>query len=96
MQVKRFTVLRSPFVLKKAREQFEMRTFARLICVYNTDPERVDYFLKHVKKNLDAHANLTVTHFSYEELPPMVSSATASTAAPWASAAATQTASASA
>jgi len=39
VQIKKFTVLRSPHVNKKAREQFEIRTYTRVIQVrtYNNN-----------------------------------------------------------
>jgi small subunit ribosomal protein S10 len=33
-RIERYTVLRSPFVNKKSREQFEMRTHKRIIDIY--------------------------------------------------------------
>ena len=38
----RYTVLRSTFVHKDAREQFEMRTHKRLIDILNPTPKTVD------------------------------------------------------
>ncbi len=38
-KIEKFTVLRSPHVNKKSREQFEMRTFTRLIDVMDPSPE---------------------------------------------------------
>lgn len=37
-----YTVLRSPHVDKKSREQFEIRIHRRLIDIYNASPETVD------------------------------------------------------
>jgi small subunit ribosomal protein S10 len=37
-----FTVLRSPHVDKKSREQFEIRTHARLIDIVDTNPQTLD------------------------------------------------------
>ena len=37
-KIERFTVLRSPHVDKKSREQFEQRTYKRLIEIYSNDP----------------------------------------------------------
>ena len=41
-RIRRFTVLRSPFVDKDSREQFEIRTHKRLIEVYDPSPQTVD------------------------------------------------------
>lgn len=37
-----YTVLRSPHVDKKSREQFEMRTYIRLLDIINPTPETID------------------------------------------------------
>ena len=41
-RTKRFTVNRSPHVNKKSREQFEMRTHARLIDIKECYPQTID------------------------------------------------------
>jgi small subunit ribosomal protein S10 len=43
---KRWTVLRSPHVDKKSREQFEMRTHKRLIDILEPTPDTVDALMK--------------------------------------------------
>ncbi len=42
----RWTVLRSPHVDKKSREQFEMRTHKRLLDILQPTPETVDALMK--------------------------------------------------
>jgi len=42
----RYTVLRSPHVHKKSREQFEMRTHKRLIDIINPTPDVMDALMK--------------------------------------------------
>jgi len=42
----RFTVLRSPFVDKKAREQFEIRTYKRLFDIIDPTSKTVDALMK--------------------------------------------------
>jgi len=42
----RFTVLRSPHVDKKSREQFEIRTHKRLIDILMSTPQTVDALMK--------------------------------------------------
>ncbi len=44
--LKRFTVLRSPHVDKKSREQFEIRTHKRLIDILEPTPQTVDALMK--------------------------------------------------
>jgi small subunit ribosomal protein S10 len=41
-----FTVLRSPHVDKKSREQFEMKTHKRLIDILDAKPQTVDALMK--------------------------------------------------
>ena len=45
-KISRFTVLRSPHVDKKSREQFEIRVHKRLIDILNPTPETVDALMK--------------------------------------------------
>ncbi len=42
----RFTVLRSPHVDKKSREQFEIRTHTRLLDIIDPTPQTVDALMK--------------------------------------------------
>jgi len=44
--ISKFTVLRSPHVDKKSREQFEIRTHKRLIDIYEPTPETADALMK--------------------------------------------------
>ncbi|MBL8019451.1 MAG: 30S ribosomal protein S10 [Spirochaetia bacterium] len=45
-RTEKFTVLRSVHVNKKSREQFEIRTYKRLIDIMNTNPDTVDALMK--------------------------------------------------
>ena len=45
-RVERFTVLRSPHIDKKSREQFEMRTHKRLLDIVDPTPQTVDALMK--------------------------------------------------
>ena len=44
--ISRWTVLRSPHVDKKSREQFEMRTHKRLLDIVDPTPQTVDSLMK--------------------------------------------------
>ena len=44
--IHRYTVLRSPHVDKKSREQFEVRTHKRLIDIFEPTPQTVDALMK--------------------------------------------------
>ena len=46
MKINKFTVLRSPHVHKKSREQFEMRTHKRLLDIFEWTPQTVDALTK--------------------------------------------------
>ena len=45
-RINKFTVLRSPHVDKKSREQFEIRTHKRLIDIMDTTPQTIDSLMK--------------------------------------------------
>jgi small subunit ribosomal protein S10 len=45
-EIEKFTVLRSPHVDKKSREQFEMRTHKRLLDIINPTPQTIDALMK--------------------------------------------------
>ena len=44
--MRRFTVLRSPHIDKKSREQFEMRTHKRLLDIIDPTPQTFDALMK--------------------------------------------------
>jgi len=45
-KIEKFTVIRSPFIDKDSREQFEMRTHNRLIDVLEPTPRTVDALMR--------------------------------------------------
>lgn len=45
-KTERFTVLRSPHVDKKSREQFELQTHKRLVDILDCPPQTVDALMK--------------------------------------------------
>ena len=45
-KINKFTVLRSPHVDKKSREQFEVRTYKRLLDIVQPTPQTVDALMK--------------------------------------------------
>lgn len=45
-RIQKFTVLRSPHVNKKSREQFEMRTHKRLIDIYEPSGDTIEALMK--------------------------------------------------
>ena len=46
VKINRYTVLRSPHVNKKSREQFEMRTHKRLLDILEPNQQTVDQLMK--------------------------------------------------
>ncbi len=45
-RIERFTVLRSPHIDKKSREQFEIRTHKRVLDIVDPTPQTVDALMK--------------------------------------------------
>ena len=45
-QTEKFTVLRSPHVNKKSREQFQLCTYKRLVDIFSTSSKTVDALMK--------------------------------------------------
>jgi small subunit ribosomal protein S10 len=45
-KIEKFTVLRSPHIDKKSREQFEIRTHKRLLDIVEPTPQTVDALMK--------------------------------------------------
>lgn len=45
-KIERYTVLRSPHIDKKSREQFEMRTHKRVLDIVDPTPQTVDALMK--------------------------------------------------
>ncbi len=56
-KINKYTVLKSPHVDKKSREQFEIRTHKRLIDILEPTPETVDALMK---LNLSAGVNVEI------------------------------------
>ncbi len=46
VKINRYTVLKSPHVNKKSREQFEIRTHKRLIDILKPTPDTIDSLMK--------------------------------------------------
>ena len=46
VKINRYTVLRSPHVNKKSREQFEVRTFKRLLEISESSPQTINQLMK--------------------------------------------------
>ena len=59
-RIERYTVLRSPHIDKKSREQFEIRTHKRLIDIHQPSPKKVDSLqrLDHLPAGVDIEIRL--------------------------------------
>jgi len=55
--INRYTVLRSPHVDKKSREQFEIRTHKRLVDILEPTPQTIDALMK---LNLSAGVDIEI------------------------------------
>lgn len=49
-KIKKFTLLRSPHIDKKSREQFEIRTYKRLVIFSDVNTSQLDKFVAHLSK----------------------------------------------
>ena len=67
---KLFTVLRSPHVNKKSREQFAKDTYRRLICVYDTAPESLDVFYRDLELRPPVGVLVKITDRRGVPIPP--------------------------
>ena len=56
-RITRYTVLRSPHIDKKSREQFEMRRRSRLIDIENASPQTIDVL---TKLNVPSGVDITI------------------------------------
>ena len=45
-RIEKYTVIKSPFIYKDSREQFEIRTHKRLIDIFEPTPQTVDALMK--------------------------------------------------
>jgi small subunit ribosomal protein S10 len=66
--IRRFTVLKSPHVHKKHRDQLEIRTHKRLLKLSNASHETLETYILYIKNHLPSEIGLKVSTFSYERL----------------------------
>ena len=59
VKINRYTVLRSPHVNKTSREQFEIRSFKRLLEIFEPSPQTINQLMK-----LDLPAGVDVSIFT--------------------------------
>jgi small subunit ribosomal protein S10 len=70
-QIQKFTVLKSPFVYKKHRVQYELRTHVRLLQIRKVTGTTADIFLEYIQRNIPEGVNMSVYQESAEK-PPQV------------------------
>ncbi len=66
-KIKKYTVLRSPFIFKKSREQFETRTHSRVLLLKNTDPILLNHFISFLHKNVPVGVSIQLKKYNYEK-----------------------------
>jgi small subunit ribosomal protein S10 len=60
-RINRYTVLRSPHVDKKSREQFEVRTHKRMLDILEPNPQTIDQLMKlDLSAGVDVQIQLSV------------------------------------
>lgn len=67
-KTERWTVIKSPFVQAKTKENFERRTHKRLIKLYDANPEAVQLFLATVRKYCISGVGMKATVFNHEDV----------------------------
>jgi len=67
-RVRKWTVRRSPFKYGKSKEQFEMKTYNRLVELSNATPKTVDTILKYVEQTVPPGVGVRITEFVHKKL----------------------------
>lgn len=60
------TLLRSPHIDKKSREQFETRIYRRLLTIQGNNPDKLDSFITALKNSLPVAISVRIKFFNYE------------------------------
>ncbi|OMH80026.1 37S ribosomal protein S10, mitochondrial [Zancudomyces culisetae] len=68
VHIKRWTVLKSPFVHKAAMEVFERRTHKRLLQIYDADLEVAKKWIEYIETNIPGGIGMKSRIFEYESL----------------------------
>lgn len=63
-----YTVLRSPHIDKKSREQFEMRTYTSLVTLNINNNTDIGVLIKDFKESLQSGISLKIKFFNNEHL----------------------------
>lgn len=68
----RWTVIRSPFVQAKSKENFERRTHKRLLKVYDANPEVVEVWLATLRKHAMPGVGMKAHLYTFEEVKDVI------------------------
>ncbi|KAM0684021.1 mitochondrial 37S ribosomal protein rsm10 [Mitosporidium daphniae] len=66
--VRKWSILRSPFVDKTSFKQYERRTYKRLVRVYNAHPSLHQKYLWYIQHHLPSAVEFSSTVYEYEPL----------------------------
>ncbi|KAJ3218818.1 mitochondrial 37S ribosomal protein rsm10 [Clydaea vesicula] len=67
-ELKKWWVIKGPFVHAKSKEVFERKVHRRLIQVFDTDHVLMKEYINYINENLPSGTNLFVEKFLYEDL----------------------------
>lgn len=67
-KIKRWTVLRSPHIDKKSREQFEWVIHKRYLEIFDISPSVEKLFLKYLKEQVPVGVGIELKRYSYHPL----------------------------
>lgn len=70
--IQRRTLLRSAFVKKKYREQYEWRTYFRIMHFKHLTGSTADTFLEYIQRNLPEGVAMAVTRHQLECIPDQI------------------------
>ncbi|XP_065920416.1 small ribosomal subunit protein uS10m-like [Dysidea avara] len=75
MKVKKFSLLKSPFIYKKHWAQYEIRTHSRILPIKKITGRTADIFLEYIQRNLPEGVNMMVEKEQLERLPEILADA---------------------
>ncbi|KAJ3322110.1 mitochondrial 37S ribosomal protein rsm10 [Boothiomyces sp. JEL0866] len=67
-KIKKWTVMKGPFVHAKSKQVFERKTYKRLIQVFDSHPESLKEWIKYVNESLPAGIDLETERFERKSL----------------------------
>ncbi|KAJ1548278.1 mitochondrial 37S ribosomal protein rsm10 [Nowakowskiella sp. JEL0078] len=64
-KIKKWTINKGPFVHAKTKENFEQRTYRRMIEVHDANPKSLEDWIRYVETNLPDGVDLHITRFEW-------------------------------